>query len=239
MNNLNEKQKIILITVGIILITIIGVIGFIISNKENEETIDLNSLLSEEDINNLENNNQNNVNTENSKQIGTDLNEEKTNSQEDKIIVHITGEVKKTGILTLNKGARIADAIKAAGGTTSEADINEVNLAYELQDGQKIYIPNKKDKQKNESKVYITTESGNNVIIEGNTLETGGKSKKVNINNATKSELETLPGIGEAMANRIIEYREQNGKFQKIEDLKNVKGIGDAKFDKIKELVTV
>ena len=79
MNNLNKKQKIILITVGIILITIIGIIGFIISNKENEETIDLNSLLSEEDINNLENNNQNSVNTENSKQIDTDLNEEKTN----------------------------------------------------------------------------------------------------------------------------------------------------------------
>ncbi len=239
MNNLNKKQKIILITVGIILITIIGIIGFIISNKENEETIDLNSLLSVEAINNLENNSQNNVNTENIAQICTDLNEEKTNSQEDKIVVHITGEVKKTGILTLNKGARIADAIKAAGGTTSEADINEVNLAYELQDGQKIYIPNKKDKQKNESKVYITSESGNNVIIEGNTSETGGKNKKVNINNATKSELETLPGIGEAMANRIIEYREQNGKFQKIEDLKNVKGIGEAKFDKIKELVTV
>ena len=61
----------------------------------------------------------------------------------------------------------------------------------------------------------------------------------MNINKATQSELETLPGIGEAMANRIIEYREQNGNFQKIEDLKNVKGIGEAKFDKIKELVTV
>ena len=61
----------------------------------------------------------------------------------------------------------------------------------------------------------------------------------MNINQAKQSELETLPGIGEAMANRIIEYREQNGKFQKIEDLKNVKGIGEAKFNKIKELITV
>ena len=87
--------------------------------------------------------------------------------------------------------------------------------------------------------MYITSESGNNVIIQENTSETGGKNKKVNINKATQSELETLPGIGEAMANRIIEYREQNGNFQKIEDLKNVKGIGEAKFDKIKELVTV
>ncbi len=239
MNNLNKKQKIILIAIGMILITIIGTVGFIISNKENESTIDLNSLLSEEDIKNLENTNQNNAIIENSEQIGTNLNEENINLQEDKIVVHITGEVKKTGIITLNKGARIADAIKAAGGTTSEADIDEVNLAYQLQDGQKIYIPNKKDKQKNESKVYITSESGNNVIIQENTSETGGKNKKVNINKATQSELETLPGIGEAMANRIIEYREQNGNFQKIEDLKNIKGIGEAKFDKIKELVTV
>lgn len=248
MNNLNKKQKIILIIIGIILITIIGIIGFITSNQETGTDIDLSSLLSEEDIKDLENNensnnkqnNQNNVDNEKNTINSNDIQNEnltENDNQENKIIVHITGEVKKTGILTLNQGARISDAIKAAGGTTSEADLDQVNLAYKLQDGQKIYIPNKKDK--NKAKVYITSESGNNVIEEGNTSEEGGKNKKVNINQATKSELETLPGIGEAMANRIIEYREQNGKFQKIDDLKNVKGIGEAKFNKIKELITI
>lgn len=116
--------------------------------------------------------------------------------------------------------------------------MDEVNLAYELQDGQKIYIPNKKDKTNTESKTYITNESGNNVIIDNANME-GGVNKKVNINTASQSELETLPGIGSAIAARIIEYRQQNGKFNKIEDLQNVKGIGDAKFGEIKEYVVV
>ena len=154
-----------------------------------------------------------------------------------KIVVHITGEVKNTGILILPEGARIADAIESAGGETEEADLDEVNLAYVLQDGQKIYIPNKNDKTNLESKVYITSESGDNVIIDGNVI--GGINKKVNINTATQTELETLPGIGEAIASKIIEYREQNGKFNKIEDLQNVKGIGKAKFEDIKEYIVV
>ena len=93
-------------------------------------------------------------------------------------------------------------------------------------------------KIKKESKVYITNESGKNVVVESKNASKG-ENKKMNINIATQNELENLPGIGEAMAIRIIEYREQNGKFNKIEDLKNVKGIGDAKFNNIQEYVTV
>lgn len=136
------------------------------------------------------------------------------------------------------KGARIADAIEKAGGATKEADLDEVNLAYVLEDGQKIYIPNKKDKAELEKKVYITSESGNNVVIESKNGEKG-ENKKVNINTANQSELEKLPGIGPAIASKIIEYRQQNGKFENIEDLQNVKGIGDAKFGNIKEYVVV
>lgn len=158
------------------------------------------------------------------------------NNLERKIIIHITGEVKNTGILILPEGARIADAIENAGGETEEADLDKVNLAYVLQDGQKVYIPNKQEKIE-ENNAYITSESGDNVII-GSEIN-GGVNKKVNINTAAQSELETLPGIGEAIASRIIEYREQNGKFSKIEDLLNVKGIGDAKFEEIKEYVVV
>ena len=224
MKELNKKQKIILIIAGVILVIIVGVILFLL-NKEERSTIDLNELL---DSNNYIENQVEDVKP----------GENAINEKENKIIVHITGEVKKTGILTLPEGARIADAIKEAGGATNQADLDEINLAYELSDGQKIYIPNKKDKEKNEGKVYITSESGNNDVTENNNNSQGG-NKKVNINEAGQSELETLPGIGQAMASRIIEYREQNGKFQKIEDIKNVKGIGDSKYNNIKEYITI
>lgn len=228
---LTVKQKIIGASILIVISITIGVIGFFLV-QEKEET-DINELL--------------NI-TENIEQ-GTD--KENTQTEEKKkIIVHITGEVKKVGIITLEEGARIADAITVAGGATKEADLQEVNLAYKLQDGQKIYIPNKKEKEKNETKTYITTESGNNVIKQENSSnstnlgtnknsqEKGG-NKKVNINEARQEELEQLPGIGPSIASRIIEYRKQNGKFQKIEDLQNVKGIGDAKYANIKDYVTV
>ena len=99
-------------------------------------------------------------------------------------------------------------------------------------------FPNKNDKDISESKIYVTSESGNNVIVEGESTSEGA-NKKVNINTASQSELETLPGIGSSIATRIIEYRQQNGKFRQIEDLQNVKGIGDAKFLEIKEYVVV
>ena len=142
----------------------------------------------------------------------------------------------KEAIIYLNQGARIVDAIKEAGGETKQADLSQVNLAYELQDGQKIYIPNKKEKISQ----YITENSGNNIIIEdSNTSTQKGGSGKVNINTANQSELDRLPGIGPSLAERIIEYREENGNFKNIEDLQNVKGIGDAKFADIKDKVTV
>lgn len=159
-----------------------------------------------------------------------------TNDLEGKIIVHITGEVKNTGILVLKEEARIADAIESAGGATEEADLNKINLAYTLKDGQKIYIPNKEDEENIE---YITEGSGNNVSVENGDESEMKEKIKININTASQAELEELPGIGEAIASRIIEYREENGAYNKIEDLLNVKGIGDAKFAEIKEYVVV
>lgn len=150
----------------------------------------------------------------------------------EEIIVHITGEVNKPGIVILNKNSRIADAINKAGGATKEADLNQINLAYILEDGQKIYIPNKNEKIDEDE--YITEGNGNNM---GNSNSKEGE--KVNINEAMQTELEELPGIGPSLASRIIEYREQNGDFKKIEELQNVKGIGDAKYDDIKDKVTV
>ena len=159
---------------------------------------------------------------------------------EEKIVVHITGAVKKEGVIYLKKGARIVDAIKEAGGETKEADLSQVNLAYELQDGQKIYIPNKNEKV---SQYIIST---NGETIDSNGANTGNESTstskegaKVNINTATQNELDGLPGIGPALAQRIIDFREENGNFKSIEDIQNVKGIGDSKFDEIRDKIVV
>ncbi len=173
-------------------------------------------------------------------QKNTNSNNEIT--KEENIAIHITGEVKKTGLLYLNKGARIADAIEKAGGASKNANLDIINLAYVLEDGQKIYIPNKKERiEQNE---YINSNSGNNVIVEqgklNHTKANGkGEQKKVNINLADQETLESLPGIGPSLAQRIIEYRENNGKFQKIEDIQNVKGIGDSKYSNIKEKICI
>lgn len=141
------------------------------------------------------------------------------------ITVHITGAINNPGVIILEEGARIVDALEAAGGETEEADVNRLNLAYVLEDGEKLYIPSKNE----EEQEYIT--QGKDNMPEG--------QSKININSAQIEELITLPGVGEATANKIIEYRKENGKFQKIEDLKNVPGIGDSKFENIKMLIKV
>ena len=146
-------------------------------------------------------------------------------------------EPKESTIIELPEESRISDAIKKAGGVTQDADLDQVNLAFVLSDGQKIYIPSKNEKEANEGKVYITTESGNNVIIKDKVE--GGKKQKVNINEAKQEDFEQLPGIGPSIAKKIVEYREQNGKFTSIDELQEVKGIGEAKFENIKEYVTV
>ena len=220
--NLDNKKKIIISAVLLLILVVAFAIYMIIEN-ENHSELDLENEV-------LEQNTENAGNIANL-EVVNEIAEEK-----EKIAVHITGEVKKEGIIYLNQGARIVDAIKEAGGETKQADLSQVNLAYELQDGQKIYIPDKKEKISQ----YITENSGTNVIIEdSNTSTQKGGSGKVNINTANQSELDRLPGIGPSLAERIIEYREENGNFKNIEDLQNVKGIGDAKFADIKDKVTV
>lgn len=124
------------------------------------------------------------------------------------IKVHIAGSVINEGIVELEEGARVADAITAAGGTTPDANMQNVNLAYKIQDGQKIYIPNMNDEVETE---IIQAENKTS-------LNTG----LVNLNTATQTELELLTGIGPSTATKIIEYREQNGRFTSIEELKEV-----------------
>ena len=223
----NKKQKILIIIIIGIIVIVVGIYGFITMSK-NETILNLNEIV-------LQENNQLNNQSDNKK---LDNQEQSNEVQKDAnyIVVHITGEIKNSGILKLPEGARIADAVEAAGGATKEADLETINLAYILEDGQKIYIPNKEEN--NEQKQYITKESGD-TINEKETSSEKGENKKVNINTANQSELETLPGIGPSLASRIMEYREQNGKFNNIEELKNVKGIGDTRYEELKALVEI
>lgn len=160
-----------------------------------------------------------------------------TNSTEDteeisEIVVHIDGEILNPGIVHLPTGSRISYAINAAGGTTALADTSKINLAYVLKDGQKIYVPSVYDE---EIVVYVTDDAGKDVVVP----DVGGTTSLININSATASELETLPGIGASTAQKIINHRETNGKFKSIEDIMNVSGIGESKFNSIKDLICV
>ena len=165
--------------------------------------------------------------------------QENNSTTEENIVIYITGEIKKEGIYELPENSRIADAIEKAGGINEQADLTQINLAYKLQDGMRIYIPKKAElNQENNIKTEDKTET---IITKGNTKETENTqtNKKININKATQAELETLPGIGTSTAEKIIKYRTENGNFKKKEDIMNVSGIGENKYQKIKDLINV
>jgi len=207
---LENKEKIIIAIIGVILI--ISMVVYFLDKDKEGEYIEVNNEianLTEEEI------------------------VEETEECEE-IILHIIGAVKNPGIVKIKEGSRIVDVIEAAGGITEDADTSKINLAYVVEDGQKIFVPSITDEITEETE-YVTSESGDNIIIDNNE----GENVMVNINKATQTELETLPGIGPAMALRIIEHREENGNFENIEDIKNVKGIGDAKFENIKNNICV
>lgn len=180
-----------------------------------------------------------------------DLLEESLNEEnKDKIYVYITGEINVPGVVVLDKGSRIVDAINSAGGTTAKADISKVNLVYILEDGMKINIPNFNDLKNNPSFEYITMSSGDGASeIDNRDTSNGGTSNSydssasnygiVNINTATQTELETLPGIGPSLALKIINYRKENGKFTTIEQIKEVSGIGESKFENLKKYIKI
>lgn len=198
----------------VIIISIIIVIYNIFANKSEE-------YIYENIIENVEENTS----------ISEKVVEEK-NIEIEKIKIYVTGEVNNPGVIEINKGDRINDAIEKAGGITANAVLDKVNLAYELQDGQKLYIPNNSEKDIE----YISTENGEKVIEE--TISSKSQNK-ININKATAEELQNVRGIGPAMAEKIVDYREENGKFKNIEDLKNISGIGEKKYESIKEYITI
>lgn len=135
---------------------------------------------------------------------------------------------------------------KRHGGVREDADTKDINLAYPLEDGMKIHIPTKQEKEKentigseiekSKAESYVTNSSG---VSTNNEKTEDSKNSKVNINTATQAQLETLPGIGPSTATKILTYRKEKGKFTKIQDIKEVSGIGDSKFEKIKDYITV
>ncbi len=153
------------------------------------------------------------------------------------LYVHMCGAVVQEGVYMLPEGSRLTEGIMAAGGFTEEADTSFHNLAACLQDGQKIYVPTKeevKDMSVEERLTYGTLPETDAPGQQGT-----GTSKKVNLNTADVSELMTLSGVGQSKAESIIQYRTKVGSFSGIEELKNVTGIGDAMFERIKEYITV
>ena len=135
-------------------------------------------------------------------------------------------------MIRIEENSRIEDVIEKAGGLTEDADITNVNLAFIVEDGVKIRIPSTNDKDE----IDIVTESSGSEVIDENDETSNGL---ININKASQAELETLNGIGPSLALKIIEYREQNGKFKTISDIKNVSGIGENKFNNIRDFIDV
>ncbi len=236
---LDNKKKIIISIVLLVALAIGFVIYILAGNSNNYSTLDLENDALVDSGKNVESEQENSMQSADNTNVTDDDNDiDNTNQVTEEVVeiaVHITGEVKKQGLIYLKEGSRVADAIEKAGGETENADLSQINLAYVLQDGQKIYVPNKNEKISQ----YITGNSGNNDTEENNTSNSSKEDSKVNINTANQSELDSLPGIGPSIAQKIIDYREENGNFKTIEELQNVKGIGDAKYEEIKDRVTV
>lgn len=140
----------------------------------------------------------------------------------EQVVVHISGQVVNPGVYEFSMDKRVNDAIKKAI-PLPDADLDALNLAETLRDGQKIHVPSLVRDSQNLQNAAQGNNQGSNLI---------------NINTASQNELEKLPGIGPALAARIIEYREQNGSFKSTDEIKKVSGIGEKKFANIENLIT-
>lgn len=203
-----EKQKIIKIVV-IVIVACFAIVYYFLRNSKSSEYE--NILTSEVIVSN----------TSNHEEI----------KETSKIKVYVTGEVNSPGVIELEEGSRIEDAIQGVGGIKAEADLKQINLAYEVEDGEKIYIPNLLEEIEEADEPKTSSENQTN--------SSSGSNARVNINKASATELTAVPGIGASTAQKIITYRDENGKFKTIEDIKNVSGIGDSKYNSMKDFICV
>ena len=255
MMNFTRTHKIVILIVAIVM-----TVGFgykTVVDDTNEIEINDDNLFLETDIQTNEDV-EKKIKTNNKKEQNEELNsEEKTLYAEEntakEVVVHITGEVVRPGIVSLQSGGRVIDAIKKAGGLTPYADEKSINLAQKLIDEDKVIIPSRDESSQVETPAVSPNQSstletgqavstGNSGVVSKSPQSqgsdsSGGGGGQVNINTASKEELKTLSGVGDVTAQKIMDYRESTP-FGAIEDLKQVSGIGDKKFDAIKNMIT-
>ncbi len=157
------------------------------------------------------------------------------------LVVQVSGQVPHPGLVSLPPGSRVADALEAAGGVLPEGEAGFLNLAAPLEDGQLVNVPAKKQDPE-PSPLALIPNTGDAARTgstpAGDSVPEPQSGGLININTAPAEELDLLPGIGPVIAQRIIDYREQHGPFQSIEDIQEVKGIGEVTFEKIKDRIT-
>ena len=213
--------------IGLAIITIIIFIASIFLYKQNSSNAFkeeyMTEIFTEESNDNMEYDSSMKENTDNSNE---------NNLEKNKIVVEIKGEVARPDVYQLEEGSIIKDLIDMAGGVTEEADLSRINRAEELLNHELIIIGNINDETESSVVQNNSTYSSNgNNSDKGNTL--------ININTADLEQLKEITGIGNIKAQSIIDYREANGGFKSLEELKNVDGIGDKTFEKIKEQITL
>ena len=182
----------------------------------------------------------------NEKELSNDIVSLETTSKttlinKEKKYIDIKGSVKNPGVYEFNDNDRVIDAINLAGGLKKDANTSNINLSKKLESEMVIYVYSNEEIKKTKNNLSCETTCSNEVIEINNCIEKNdneNKSSLVNINTATIEELQTLDGIGESKAKSIINHRNEFGKFNSIEDIKNVSGIGDSLFVQIKDKIT-
>jgi competence protein ComEA len=219
-----------LVIIAVFLIIILGYVGYRLMRNNTGVIIETGENTKMEIKNNE------NYSTEGNEDYGQNNTEK---SQKDEIQVYVTGCVNNPGVITLDRGDIIDNAIKKAGGVTKEADISNINLVYKLNCNVMLKIRSKEEIKElsavSEAGTGIEMVMGDGGVI----VDSSSGGGKVNINTAGVEQLKTLPGIGDVTANDIIVYRDKNGAFKKIEDIMKVAGIKEGRFEPIKELITV
>jgi len=152
------------------------------------------------------------------------------------VVVHVSGAVKRAGVYRLAPDSRVADAIEQAGGATQNADLDALNLAEPLQDGQKIHVPRKGEAS---APTLASVAPSRTPRSAPQAAATATTQFPINLNTATAEQLEAIPGIGPVLAQRIIEYRQTRGRFQSVDELLEVRGIGPKRLESMRPYVVV
>lgn len=216
--------------------------GSVFANKKN--------IMSGSSMDNISDNSGNSINNSNNGKTnnneGASIIGDPENSTGNNIKAYICGCVVNPGVYELENGSRVIDLLNRAGGPAKDACLESINLALILTDCAKIYLPSIEEIKKGKSLFFsfnnynmISPNSADDSANIGNGINKSTAVRLININQASNTELELLPGIGSKIAEDIVDYRNNNGFFKSKEDLKNIKGIGEKKYEKIKDLISI